>query len=206
MPDATSFTNEHSCEFMLVPDITAAISPFFGRVIPSYFWSNREGGRMARQSIGDAKTRVLTAYARRPKVRRAGDDEIVMTVNPELYAVAARGAALGCPVLVGVPVVNSLADLAVGASCRWFKLCVDFGADEMVEDIRLSAHTGDPLEATPCLSPLAATDLAAIAYETRATAWAETVNQMRVLRGREEGAWGWWGRPRYQPFHLLLID
>jgi hypothetical protein len=198
-----SFMNEHSAEFILVPDLVSVLAPAFERVIPTYLWLNREGGRLARECLGNRSVRVVTAYARRPKVLHAGDCTVTIRVNPELYEAAAKGAERGSPVLAGVPVVNSLEDLALGVSCRW--LLLDPKPKRgLQEDVRLDAATGKA-ELLTGLSEMSATDLVRTALAARPMAWHEAVETMRSFRELDEAGSRWWWRPVYRPFHLILL-
>lgn len=174
-------------------------------MIPVYFWANREGGRLARESLDLSDIRVLTAYARRPKVRHPGDDQIVMRMNEELYVAASRGAEMGCPVLAGIPLVSTLRDLVLGAPCRWF-LVHGTGLTEGVPDlVRIETRSGELPEHPVGVSAVDAGDIAAIAANARRMSWGEAVNAIRSLRTPYEEFQGWWGRGSYRPFHLLLV-
>lgn len=114
------FMSEHTAEYALVSNLIAHLADCFPRVIPMCFWSTREGARIAEESMGGHRVRVVAAFARRPKVLRSGQPSILVKINAQLFVGAAEGSEFGIPVLAGVPLVASLSDFTIGVPCSWF--------------------------------------------------------------------------------------
>lgn len=93
----TSFMSEHTAEYALVPDLAAKLSDRFASIAPVYFWGTREGGRVGRESVSGRASRVVAAFARRPKILHPGDESILVKINDVLFAAARAGAEVGIP-------------------------------------------------------------------------------------------------------------
>ena len=111
MEKPIGFMSEHTAEFYLVPALLRASSTHGVQAFPFYFWSTREGNRVGVESGIGQGLRIAAIYPRRPKVRHAGDDRVLIKFNHSLFVAAREGEALGLPVLAGVPLVSSLFDL-----------------------------------------------------------------------------------------------
>lgn len=201
----TSFTNEHSVEYVLVPDLVGALSRRFDTAVPSFFWLTREGGRLARESLAGRQVRVLTVFARRPKVCGADDPEIHVRFNPELFSASEVGAEMGSPVLAGVPLVRSIDQLRLGAPCSWFRVGPLDGASLATIDL-VMAPDSRTHGSVPGIQSLGREDLLAVAEEARHMEWSEVVDFVRALRNPPDFYSGWWSRASYKPFHLFLLD
>jgi hypothetical protein len=73
---ATSFISEHSVEYILVANLTETLTTHFNRVIPIYFLSTREGSIISRECGPSQVVKVVSVFARRPKVNFAGQSVI----------------------------------------------------------------------------------------------------------------------------------
>ncbi|KAI1694083.1 hypothetical protein Ddc_22364 [Ditylenchus destructor] len=110
----TSFFSERTAEYSILPPLVERLSGRFGRAVPMFLWSNREGNRTSERLNKGTDVRVLAVFARRPKVTR--DPDVVSgRLNDELMEFAAAAGACGIP--------------CVAASLRWDrcgKMCGDF--------------------------------------------------------------------------------
>ncbi|MDY0340549.1 MAG: hypothetical protein RBS17_04990 [Coriobacteriia bacterium] len=161
---------------------------------------------MARESLGASSVRLLTVYARRPKVRYPGDHQILMRVNLELYAAAKIAEEIGCPVLAGIPLVNDLKNLVVGARCCWFRVHAPGPSGAVSDTVHLDARTGDLLEHPLGLSALRTSDLVEVARDAEQISWAAAVKAVRAFRLACGEHRGWWSGGAYKPFHMLILD
>ena len=121
--------SERTAEYVLVNDLVHRLSPAFQDLLPMFFWATREGNRTAFESMRDFKLRLLTCFARRPKVDRFLNEHILMKINPELKQYHEVCSPLGIPVVAGLPMIRSLSSLRLTSVCNWFSLadfnCVD---------------------------------------------------------------------------------
>ena len=118
----TSFMSEHTAEYVLVNDLVCRLTPAFPNLIPIFFWAKREGNRTALESMHDLNCRLVTCFARRPKVEYAAPDHLFMKINSELMQYRQACEPLDIPVLAGLPMVKSLSDLRLNSPCNWFDL------------------------------------------------------------------------------------
>ena len=118
--DPTSFMSEHTAEYVLVNDLVHRLSPAFPDLLPMFFWATREGNRTAIESMRNLNFRLLTCFARRPKVAQFVNEHILMKVNPELKQYYQACRPLGIPVVAGLPMIRSLSSLRLTSVCNWF--------------------------------------------------------------------------------------
>jgi hypothetical protein len=118
----SSFISEHTAEYVLVNDIVRRLSPTFQSLIPIFFWATREGNRTAIQSMYDLSFRLVTCFARRPKIEYAAPNHLFMKINSELIHYRKACAPLDIPVLAGLPMIKSLSCLRLDSPCCWFDL------------------------------------------------------------------------------------
>ena len=204
MPDPVSFTNEHSAEFVLVPDLVHRLDAGFGTIIPDFVWLNRLGQRIAKQSRAGGRYRLVTAYARRPKVHTAGESQVMMRVNGELFGAAHVGGQLGCPVLAGVPLVSHMLGFTLGSDCAWFRLADVGGTLSAPSDVWLDL-TGSVLsDGYGVSAPPDDTELQGIVRGASLLDRAEIEQAIRWMRAEAAPAYmSRWGGT-YKPFHLLI--
>ena len=108
----SSFISEHTGEYALIPDLRRRLSPRYRNIVPIYFWSSREGNVRMLEKLRPMPVRLLTAFARRPKVDKRHPGTIYLKVNKELVEYAHASEPLGLPVIAGIPLVSSVFDLA----------------------------------------------------------------------------------------------
>lgn len=198
----TSFVNEHSAEYVLVPAFVRILAAQYPAVIPVFFWRTREGGRLARAGMGNAVVKVVTVYARRPKLSDPGDAQIVMRVNPELLEAASLAANLGSPVFAGVPLATSICEFTLETRCAWFVLrrgaSSDLGEDVVIDVADPGiGHLGGLVE-----GPIDdATIREIVRVEAEPMPWRDAVDVIATIRRVGGG-----DRPfgSYRPFQLII--
>jgi hypothetical protein len=117
-----SFLSEHSVEYALVPNLVGHLTVKFRSVIPIFFWSTREGNATARSSFHDVPVRILSVFARRPKISASHPNLIFMKINTQLLVYATKSAQHGIPTLTGIPLADSLQAFGLHSPCCWYKL------------------------------------------------------------------------------------
>jgi hypothetical protein len=208
-----SFMNEHTAEYVLVPDLISRLSGTF-KTIPFFFWASREGQAKARASYGGA-VRLLGAYARRPKVDLPGDETIYVKFNELLFSHASDLWEAGIPLLAGVPCVSRLSDFHMGIQCAWFHIEAGRhlkGADAFAA-INLRGQTTAVLDSqAPVRGPLEDGDIISLALKhSRKMIWPEALEELvnigRNLKRKPYDFRTWYGlHLPYKPFYLALLQ
>jgi len=206
---ATSFISEHTAEYVLVPTLARILSARFRRVVPIYLWLTREGSTIGQRCMSSRSTRLISVYARRPKIEQPDQDHILVKLNAQLFEFARRAAPLGIPVFAGVPLASSLANLTLDVRCSWLRLNPK-GTDD--RDIVLGltlegARLDDDHDCAEWDGPLGADQLVqSVLAGTRPVSWDQAVDNLRMIRASLQG----YGRhpffAGYKPFYLLLFD
>lgn len=203
-----SFLSEHSAEYVLVPNIAKVLSAAYKAAIPLYYWATREGASLAAAEMGEQSVRIVTAFARRPKVYNAEGKEILMKVNASLLQASAIGGQLGSPVLAGVPLTAGLLQFNVNTQCAWFHLgdTGPFNADVNVRMDTKGKRLGCARDNTDLVKgPLTDKEILNIVKSsTRAMPWDIAVRTMRDIRSF--GNDGRWFMSGYRPFFLVIVE
>jgi hypothetical protein len=110
---ATSFISEHSSEYILVSKLSGMMSPHFDKVIPLYFLSTREGSSVSRLCDPSQLVRIISVYARRPKIVAPHQAHIQVKFNECLFEIAKLSYPLGIPTFAGVPLASSMMDFSM---------------------------------------------------------------------------------------------
>jgi hypothetical protein len=199
-----SFMSEHTAEYVLVTDLVRRLAPQFTEIIPIFFWSTREGNSTAAQTMSEVTVRVLTAFARRPKILT--DDRVMMKINRELLQYSGRSSNFGIPVVAGIPLVSSLSRLRLNSSCSWFEMT---GSDQHHEDhyIEVMLDGTSVLEqsgATESSSPLSDERIRELVHRSPTLSWLDAVAMLRSIRSEQSefSRFPFFGG--YKPFHLIL--
>lgn len=203
----TSFISEHTAEYALVHSLVSIFSVEYANVIPMYFWTAREGASMASRSVGERRVRVVTAYARRPKVNDPTDTTVLMKVNSLLLRAGAIGAQTGIPVFTGVPLASGLLQYSLNTPCCWFYISNEYPDDR---DINISLdlsgeRQGGDSSSSGVSGPLQADEVLSIVKQhSRLMCWEEAVDCMRRVRSRGEIGMRAFYFSGYRPFYIVL--
>lgn len=200
--------SENTASYALVPDLVANLKEYFPQVIPLYFWSTREGSRVGFESMHHKVVKVIGAYARRPKVIRAGDENILVKLNKRLFASAITGGEYGIPIFAGVPLVNSLGDFSLEVRCSWFHID---STSQIVKDcefsLPVSGQTSEQAVAEGVSGPLTHSRIAEIVTSSSSELnWKEASEGMRRVK-QPEGIHAqsiFWGG--YRPFFIIVMS
>jgi hypothetical protein len=182
--DPKSFMSEHTAEYVLVNDLVRRLSPAFPDLLPIFFWATREGNRTAIESMRHFNLRLLTCFARRPKVSPSLNEHILMKVNPELTQYHQAFTRLGIPVLAGLPMIRSLSSLRLTSICNWFSLG-DFECVDQEEFYVVVAQDGTAtlFESDDKLAaPLTTMRIENLVRESPKLSWEEAVSHLRDVR------------------------
>jgi len=205
----TSFISEHTAEYALVHDLVAILSMKYANVVPMYFWTTREGATMALRSVGDCRVRIITAYARRPKVCSPTDTIIFMKVNSLLLQAGAMGVQTGIPVFTGVPLATGLLQYSINTPCCWFHIQDEYpdGRDINITISLSGKRQEDDSDSSGIIGPLKAKDiLSLVKKHARLMCWEEAVDCMRRIRCGGEIRMGAFYFSDYRPFYLVLPE
>lgn len=205
----TSFMSEHTAEYVLVNDLVRRLSPAFPDLLPIFFWATREGNRTAVESMQHLKFRLLTCFARRPKVARFLNEHILMKINPELKQYYQACTPLGIPVLAGLPMIRSLSSLRLTSVCNWFSLA-DFDSVNQEEFYVAVARDGTAtlFESDEKLGvPLTTVKIENLLRQSPQLSWDEAVSHLGDIRRMVS-----YTTPRfiffgaYRPFVLAALE
>jgi hypothetical protein len=204
----TSFMSEHTAEYILVPDLVRRLTPHFRCVIPMFFWSTREGNKVAARGMENTTVRLLSVFPRRPKISLAQPDQITVKINEELLAYSRAGREIGVPVIAGVPLVSSFKGLRPDSPCCWFDLGPLSSANNDCF-IEITSE-GRVIEQEPCTTPksepISDTDLVALVKQSSAHLWEQTIKNLGHLRRSQPASTGFPFFGHYRPFHFVFVN
>lgn len=106
----TSFINERTLEYKLVPDLQKALEPHCNAAMPMFFWKTREGGIRSRASSIGESFKVIAMFARRPKVHDK-TNVLYATINDELLTFAEHAISMGVPTIGGFCAARDLREI-----------------------------------------------------------------------------------------------
>ena len=200
----SSFVCERSVEYVVCGNIVAKLDPSFGKILPFYFWSNREGGVAASRAMENISGRLISIFARRPKIEK-GEGRFFMKINEPVMEYARESSRQGIPVFFGMPDIISLRHFAWGCECIWYD-SVSLGLDG---DIFINVSSGEVCDFT--LTPkqrsvgrLSSSDIISVIDQSPLLFWGEAVARLREFRKSLRGDIRF-GYP-YKPFHLFLMS
>jgi len=118
----SSFINEQTVSYLLVPQFTAMLKRHFSEVIPIYYWATREGSSLGVAQLAGQDFIIVALYPRRPKLVNYQTDHVLVKINEQLFNFADVLAAEGIPVFAGAPMISSLNDLKNEVASAWFEI------------------------------------------------------------------------------------
>jgi hypothetical protein len=107
-----------------------------------------------------------------------------MKINKSLFDAAAEGERLGCPVIVGLPLINQLGRFSLEAPCAWFRLSATWRDQE---DFRTTIDVSSGMwfrkDYGQHLKPIAEANLfSEVVEQARPRSWEETVDVMKAIK------------------------
>lgn len=206
--NSTSFLSEHSVEYLLVYNFTRILSLEYKCVVPIYFWATREGTALAASGVEPCNVRLVTVFARRPKVQNSKSTAILMKVNSSLLRAGALGLEFGSPVFAGVPLATGLLQFTMYTPCTWFHLDNPNPSNEDVY-VRLDVNGKRCNSSSDNIGlvrgPLTDKELLnAVKNNTRIMTWDVAVQAMRTIRSLGEGERFFLSG--YHPFYLVIPE
>jgi hypothetical protein len=201
----SSFANERTIEYSLVPILRNALSLEFRRVIPLFPWIAREGSKTAANQHALWQGRVLAFFARRPKVDEPG--YIRSRINSELYSFAHYAFDLGIPTIAGLPLVDSLYSLDPDSKVLWLLLNRQKDSDF---DFKVSLH-GNFFSATAdedsCCTVLGIGAIGCMLRDVGPViTWREMMDRLQYLRSVRNASSMWPWHAGYRPVYFLASN
>jgi hypothetical protein len=204
-----AFVCERTAEYLLVPRLVSMLSAVVPNVVPFYFWSSREGSPVSRDCDSGVGVRLVSVFARRPKIMRGARDRIVMKINRELLEAANVAVRSGIPMFAGVPLVSSIFGFTLGARCGWFELTESDDAPSDAEIvIRLDGAVLERSRGTEAvIGPLRDEEVIdRIQQGARTMTWTEGIEHLRAIRPSRSTDGGFFAAlGTYRPFYLMLL-
>lgn len=117
----SSFFNERTAEYVIVPDLQRHLSRRYGWAIPLFFWRSREGNATAKLLNGALRVRVLAVFARRPKCSGVANC-VTGRINFELLEYCEHAKAAGIFSFAAFPAVGDLLALSHNPTIFWLAL------------------------------------------------------------------------------------
>ncbi|MEE7596438.1 hypothetical protein [Acinetobacter baumannii] len=114
----TSYINEHTAEYYLVPTLMEILQKKYKHVSPIFPWVSREFNKLSRLIHKDDKFYVLIMFPRRPKLY---NNEIYITFNEELERFFNIAKMIKVPIILGCPLANNIWELSE-RKCLWVEL------------------------------------------------------------------------------------
>jgi hypothetical protein len=203
-----SFIGEHTAEYFIVPSMIEILSIRFDKVIPFYYWSDREGSTLGHECGVEMEVLLIAAFPRRPKVKYPNQEEITVKFNKLLFEAAGVGKQLGVPVFAGVPVVSSFLHLVRGTKVAWFKLS---GSDNSTLELQCTLQT-EMLDVrfenvTDVISgPLNQTEMLEEIGRAEILNWSDMLEAARAIRYASIKRSHFWLGGRYKPVFWVAIE
>lgn len=119
---ATSFINERTAEYYLVPALKKVLEKEYTEVASVFPWLSREFSKISKELHRSDVFRVLVMFARRPKVAHHGDDAVYATINSELERFCEVCDEYDVPVIAGCPNATDFWGLARGDKVIWLQI------------------------------------------------------------------------------------
>lgn len=118
----SSFANEHTIGYFMIPLVLAEFETKFRMVTPVYYMATREGSRQARSAFPSAPFKLMAMYARRPKLSDRHPGRIEMKVNQILFDRSDYLRQEGVPTIIGMPMAENMTAVHEKLNMRWFEL------------------------------------------------------------------------------------
>lgn len=205
---ATSFISEHSSEYILVAKLAGILNRQFDTVIPIYFLSTREGGLISSECSPSRLVKIVSVFARRPKVNVPNQPYVEVKFNESLFKIAGLSSLMGIPTFAGIPLASSIMDLNLAIDCAWFQLTGSEIGDVAYE-IALDGKVLHKFrESSAIEGPLSQTELIGrVSSACRSIEWGDAIEKLRTIRrGTRDETNGYPFGGGYHPFHLMLLD
>lgn len=208
----SSFINEHTAEYYLVPRICKALSSSEYQAVPFYYWKTREGANMSKLSDQGNKARLIAVYARRPKVDLPGQNEIIVKLNHSLFQSSFVFKEYDVPVFAGVPLASSIMELSLDTPCSWFFLNPEQVLDDdLIFSISRKSQLLDG-EIEPYAKKIDENNLFEAIINKSVTntwvKWIEIINLVSWQIQEENNSFNpffqWFGI--YKPFYIILFE
>ncbi|WDK24333.1 hypothetical protein JH274_13375 [Xanthomonas campestris pv. incanae] len=135
--NSTSFMNERSLEYVVVPELVRIISANGNSGAPIFFWKSREGEARSAHTHNGKMVRVVALFARRPKINE--DPDIVSgKINWQLINFAIEAYKYGIPSIAAFCAGRTLFELDP-VNAYWISLW----EKKEIEDIQFYQHNCD---------------------------------------------------------------
>lgn len=201
----SSFFSERTAEYSILPPLVGHLAGRFGRAVPMFLWSNREGNTTSGRIHEGVEVRVLAVFARRPKVTK--DPEVVGgKLNAELMEFAADAATCGIPCVAGFPAVGRLVDMCGDFKTHWF-LVPTRGAGDSTFTVNTSSPDAEPQwESGRPIDVLSLGQVADLVEDgSSPRPWAAAMDAIERSRvKRAYGMFGPYGGNPYRPVYVMI--
>jgi len=119
---ATSFINEHSVEFYIVPYLKNELEKSFKYVAPVFPWLNRETSKISKILHGNDRFHILVVFPRRPKLTINDSKEIFITINSEVLEFKNIANQYDIPIILSCPIASNFWELSKCSNFVWLEI------------------------------------------------------------------------------------
>jgi hypothetical protein len=193
-----SFLSEHSIELLMIPKLVNHLSEYYNKIIPIFYWANREGGILNNKILKNKEFRIIAVYARRPKFRKPDDDYFILKINEQLVAKNNVLKNFQVPSFAGIPLINSLEAFDNTAEFLWFNIDMFSGQSEIIIPLYLPDFSYTNLYG--CINHQSMIEM--IEEKSKPIQWAKAVEIFKEANRVEvRNTFFWTG---YKPVYLLI--
>lgn len=118
----SSYVCERTVEYALIPILSQILQVEYKNVAPVFPWITRETSNISKAVHRGDQFKIITLFARRPKIRQLDTSKISFTINDGLNIFQALASAYGIPVICGIPLASNVWDLSSNVDVNWYAL------------------------------------------------------------------------------------
>lgn len=163
---------------------------------------------MSRRCGPMEQVRVVSVFARRPKIEFPGQNDLAVKFNASLFRYACFAAKAGILTFAGVPVVTSIFDLTIDADCRFFELHGNVAEEDVIVQVdRRGPVSISPQHANAVSAVMGPTDFVEkVMSKTKPRPWFQVIETLQELRRADPHHGHPFFGSSYHPFNILLLN
>lgn len=202
-----SFFSERTAEYSLVPHLMVELQKKYRLIAPIYFWRTREGNNIAHELHCGTRVKILSLFARRPKV--TNDIHIVHgKINEGLIRYSRIAKEHGIPTIAGFIASNNIFNNFNPRNHLFFDLTTDLFETDYNFSYDIYDHKIIELEES--ISNISTNDIITITQKCcRSLTWKEATELIYQLNNTinrpGDMSYIFW-RGGYKPIYFILSE
>lgn len=202
-----SFFSERTAEYSLVPNLMIELQKKYRLIAPIYFWRTREGNNTARELHCDARVKVLSLFARRPKI--TDDIHLVQgKINEGLVRYSNIAKEHGIPTIAGFIASTNIFDNYNPKNHLFFDLTNDLS--EMDYNFSYNIYENQIIQCDDSIKHIKSNDIIEITQKySRSFSWKEAIELIYQLNNtiNRLGSMSYiFWRGGYKPIYFILSE